>query len=193
MTKKAQAQLQKKIDKTEAEIRRKKEQLAKLRWKNPGQEVSDYLLMQGSRPVKLSQLFGKKGELILIHNMGVSCPYCTLWADGFNGILQHLQDRAAFAVESPDRPATQSAFAKKRGWKFRMVSSLGTSFRGDMGYQNKEGDPWPGVSVFTKDRGGKIRQMSNTGFGPGDNYCNLWDLFDLLPGGAGKWTAQFKY
>ena len=42
-----------------------------------------------------------KRDLIVIHNMGASCPYCTLWADGFNGIYDHLADRAAFVALQP--------------------------------------------------------------------------------------------
>ena len=49
------------------------------------QEVMDYTLATRDGPVRLSQLFGDKASLFVIHNMGASCPYCTLWADGFNG------------------------------------------------------------------------------------------------------------
>ena len=54
--------------------------------------------------VKLSELFGEKDTLFVIHNMGASCRYCTLWADGFNGVFDHLRSRAAFVVSSPDVP-----------------------------------------------------------------------------------------
>ena len=76
-----------------------------------------------NKTVKLSSLFGNKGDLILIHNMGKNCPMCTMWADGFNGVLQHLEDKAAFVVVSPDGPRTQKNFAKSRGWKFKMLSA----------------------------------------------------------------------
>jgi predicted dithiol-disulfide oxidoreductase (DUF899 family) len=62
--------------------------------------------------VQLSDLFGEHEDLIVIHNMGVSCPYCTLWADGFNGLIRHLEDRAAFVMVSPDPPDIQKEFAK---------------------------------------------------------------------------------
>jgi predicted dithiol-disulfide oxidoreductase (DUF899 family) len=35
--------------------------------------------LQGT--VRLSELFAGKADLILIHNMGTTCPNCTLWAD----------------------------------------------------------------------------------------------------------------
>ncbi len=37
------------------------------------------------------EMFGDKKQLLLIHNMGQGCRYCTLWADGFNGFLKHLE------------------------------------------------------------------------------------------------------
>ena len=57
------------------------------------------------------QLFGSMKDLFVIHNMGSGCPYCTLWADGYNGIYEHLTSRAAFVIASPDSPAAQQRFA----------------------------------------------------------------------------------
>ena len=68
------------------------------------QEVEDYAFQTPAGTVRLSQLFGDREHLIVIHNMGSSCPACTLWADGFNGIHHHLTSRAAFVVSSPDPP-----------------------------------------------------------------------------------------
>jgi hypothetical protein len=36
-------------------------------------------------------------------------------------------------------------------------------------------------------------RVSDTGFSPGDDFCALWHLFDLLPGGAGDWQAKYRY
>jgi len=30
-------------------------------------------------------------------------------------------------------------------------------------------------------------------FNPGDDFCALWHIFDLLPGGAGDWQAKYRY
>ena len=49
------------------------------------QKVIDYDLVDSeNQKIKLSQLFGTKKDLILVHNMGKSCPYCTMWAEGVN-------------------------------------------------------------------------------------------------------------
>lgn len=184
---------QKKIEKAEKEIEKQKKALAKLRLKSERKLVPDYgLLGPEGKPITLSKLFGKKDELIVVHNMGKGCPYCALWADGFNGMLKHLEDRAAFAVESPDLPATQKKVAKKRGWKFTFVSSAKSPFRTDMGFM-KGGDPYPGVSTFQRDKNGRIYQVNKAFFGPGDNYCAVWDMFDLLPKGVNGWEAKFNY
>jgi predicted dithiol-disulfide oxidoreductase (DUF899 family) len=156
------------------------------------QQVEDYRLSTPDGEVRLSALFGDKADLLVIHNMGTSCPYCTLWADGFNGIYQHLADRAAFVVSSPDEPAVQQRFARSRGWCFRMVSHRNTSFAADMGYRSDNGGWLPGVSVFRR-RDGHVVRVSDTGMEPGDSLCALWHLLDLLPGGAGDWVPRFAY
>lgn len=149
------------------------------------ESVKDYQFATVDGAVRLSELFGDREDLILIHNMGVSCSYCTLWADGYNGIHQHVVTRAAFAASSPDRPAVQQKFAESRGWKFPLVSHAGSSFAADMGYVSEKGGWMPGVSVFRR-HGGEIVRVSNTGFSPGDDFCTLWHFFDLLPGGIGE-------
>src|SRR5262249_41658236 len=90
--------------------------------------IKDYALASTQGPVSLADLFGDKDTRFVIHNMGQGCPYCTLWADGFNGVHAHLSTRAAFVLSPPDAPDKQRAFADSRGWKFPMVSHAGTSF-----------------------------------------------------------------
>ena len=152
------------------------------------QPVKDYEFADADRTVRLSELFGDHDDLIVIHNMGVACAYCTMWADGYNGIHQHVVTRAGFAVTSPDRPAVQKKFAESRGWKFPMVSHAGSTFAADMGYVSAGGGWMPGVSVFRRE-GDAIVRVSDTGFSPGDDFCSLWHFFDMLPGGVGEWPA----
>ena len=113
-----------------------------------------------SGPVRLSELFAGKRDLFVIHNMGTTCRYCTMWADGFNGVYEHLADRAAFVLATPNTPDVQKQFAKSRGWRFPMVSHAGNSFAKDLGYRLERGDEtgedssrWvPGVSAFQLQR-----------------------------------------
>jgi predicted dithiol-disulfide oxidoreductase (DUF899 family) len=154
--------------------------------------VEDYDFATPEGAVRLSKLFGRKDDLIVIHNMGSSCPNCTLWADGFNGLYDHLANRAAFVVSSPDAPAAQKKFAAGRGWRFPMVSHRDTSFAADMGYRSEEGRWLPGVSVF-KRADGQILRVADTSFSPGDDFCALWHILDLFPEGAGEWAPKFRY
>ena len=156
------------------------------------QIVPDYEFKVPDGLIRLSALFGNQADLIVVHNMGTSCPACTLWADGYNGLHQHVLSRAAFAVSSPDSPAVQQQFAASRGWKFRMVSHADTSFAADMGYGSAEGRWRPGISVFKRE-GSAIVRVSDAQFNPGDDFCTLYHFFDLLPGGVAGWKPKFNY
>jgi predicted dithiol-disulfide oxidoreductase (DUF899 family) len=180
------------LKRLEARLTRDWEKLAADKRKAAPEPVRDYFLSGPKGPVKLSSLFGGKKDLIVIHNMGRSCPYCTLWADGFNGLLPHLQDRAAFAVVSPDPVPAQRKFAAGRGWKFPMYSGHGSTFIKDMGFMPRPGEPWPGVSTFRR-RGSKLYRVASAPFGPFDPFCSLWHLFALLDGGARRWAPKYKY
>jgi predicted dithiol-disulfide oxidoreductase (DUF899 family)/predicted enzyme related to lactoylglutathione lyase len=174
------------------EILKKKKQLAELRKEIPEQEVVDYRFRnRDGEDVALSELFSDKNELIVMHNMGVSCNYCTLWADGFNGVYHHLDERAAFVVSSPDEPSVQEDLAAERGWKFPMVSTKGTTFKEDMGYAKGE-SYYPGVSTFRKDEEGKVFHHAHAPLGPGDDFCAVWHLFDLLPNGEDGFKPSRK-
>lgn len=155
-------------------------------------DVEDYALSSSEGPVHLSKLFGSKRDLIVVHNMGTGCAYCTLWADGYNGVYPHLADRAAFVVSSPDSPSRQAAFAKARGWRFPMVSHAGTSFAADMGFTDKQGHCLPGISAFRLEKG-VIRRVAASPSGPHDDFCAVWHLFDLLADGAAGWAPKFRY
>jgi predicted dithiol-disulfide oxidoreductase (DUF899 family) len=155
------------------------------------QPVEDYRLATTAGEVRLSGLFGDKQDLIVVHNMGTSCAYCTLWADGFNGVYRHLASRAAFVVTSPNAPDVQRQFAESRGWIFPMASHAGSSFAADMGYRSETG--WlPGLSVFQRRKGVVVR-VSDQRMEPGDAFCSIWHFLDLLPEGAAGWQPQFRY
>jgi predicted dithiol-disulfide oxidoreductase (DUF899 family) len=157
----------------------------------PPDPVHDYEFQSAGGPVKLSELFGDKDDLFVIHNMGRGCRYCTLWADGFNGVYEHLADRAGFVLSTPDPVEVQQQFAASRGWRFPMVSHAGTSFAEDMGYYLESGF-WPGISAFRR-RDGRIERVSDAPLGPGDDFCTVWHILDLLPEGAAGWEPKYSY
>jgi len=151
------------------------------------QPVENYKFQTTEGSIDLLTLFGKHQDLIVVHNMGTSCPSCTMWADGYNGIHHHVASRAAFVVSSPDLPAVQREFAMRRGWNFPMVSHAGTTFAADMGYRSDNGGWMPGLSVFQR-QGKKLVRVSDARFSPGDDFCAVWHMFDMLPDGVGDWS-----
>ena len=180
-----------------SDLEKAQQRLKDVRRRVPSEPVQDYELRGPEGAATLSELFGDKSDLILIHNMGTGCPYCTMWADGFNGVIHHLQDRSAFAVVSPDSVETQQRFRQKRGWRFRMFSAGGTTLFKDMGFESEDehygSNAMPGVSVFHKSDDGSITRVASDFLGPGDAYCSVWHLFDLLRDGVGNWEAKFDY
>ena len=154
--------------------------------------VEDHVLENAAGPVRLSHLFGRKNELIVIHNMGAECAYCTLWADGYNGLYPYISSRAAFVIASPDAPARQQHFAHGRGWRFPMVSDANAVFAARMGYVTADGQCRPGISAFQRTKTGIVR-VADVNSCPHDDFCALWHLFDLLPGGAESWRPRLKY
>lgn len=178
----------------EEQILELKKKRAALWQKRPREVVPDYEFPAAEGgTVRLSQLFGSGSDLLLVHNMGKGCPYCTLWADGFQSMLPHLESRTAFALVSNDDPGTAAEFAKSRGWTFRVLSGRGHSFTTDMGLASDEWGSMPGVSAFHKRDDGSIVRTAFAFFGPGDDFCPAWHFFDLLEGGAKDWEPMFIY
>ncbi|MEM7261452.1 MAG: DUF899 family protein [Planctomycetota bacterium] len=183
------------ISALQREVMEKQARLNELLRESGRAEIADHRLVEASGEVRLSELFGDRSDLIVIHNMGKGCPYCTLWADGLNGMLPHFESRSAIALVSPDEPEEQRAFAESRGWKFRMVSDRARSFTQDCGFvANHEGREMvmPGFSTFTRD-GDRIERVASSFFGPGDTYCAAWHMLALLADGVNEWQPRFDY
>ncbi|MCW5937948.1 MAG: DUF899 family protein [Fimbriimonadaceae bacterium] len=171
------------VEELERQIYMLKEQLAEARRNAEPEPIQDFELHNGSGPIKLSALFGAHEDLLVIHNMGASCSYCTLWADGLNTYLPLVASRMAAVLVSPDDPETQARLAAHRGWKFRVVSDQSRKFTTAMGFYGEEG--WaPGASGFRR-VGDRVYRTNKTNFGPGDDFCPVWPLMDLVGGPKG--------
>ena len=68
----------------------------------------------------------------------------------------------------------------------------GHDFAADMGYRSASGGWLPGVSAFQRD-GARILRVADTRLHPGDDFCTLWHLIDLLPEGAAGWRPEYSY
>jgi len=184
----------------EEEISVKKEKLANLISKEPGKIIQDYTFLNSDKSeVKLSELFKDKNELIIVFYMGIQCKYCTLWADNYNGIVKPLSDRCSFVVTSHESPEKQNEIKQKRNWNFKMISRKNNTFAKDLGFISEAevdcsgvGDPMPGIASFIKKEDG-IYLHHRSYFGPGDNYCNMWDFTTILPKGINNWEPKYIY
>lgn len=77
--------------------------------------VEDHRLRdKDCKEVRLSSPFGKRECLVVLHNMGKTCPHCALCGDEFHGMLHHLEEDAGFYVVGPDDPKTRKAYVKER-------------------------------------------------------------------------------
>ncbi|MSQ89887.1 MAG: DUF899 domain-containing protein [Phycisphaerales bacterium] len=162
-----------------------------LRMKIAAAPVHDYDFRRpDGSTVKLSQLFGAHDDMLIVHNMGERCQHCALWADGFIGFARHLAQRCAFVLASLDSPESLTAQIALRGWNYPVVSDGGTSFNLDMGYEPKPDSRYPGVSSFHRSADGSIARVSSAFFGPGDQFCSIWPLFELFADGHKEWSPH---
>ena len=153
--------------------------------------VADYTLRTpDDTPIHLHELFGNHDDLLIIHNMGKGCRYCTLWADGFVSAYPSLKTRCAFVLCSADKPSTLKAFAQQRKWNYPVVSGADCPFAREMGFASDKNEPWPGVSAFHREPDGTIMRTGCANFGPGDKFCSVWPLMALLRDGANGWEPE---
>jgi predicted dithiol-disulfide oxidoreductase (DUF899 family) len=77
----------------------------------------------------LGDLFGDRRQLIVYHFMfgpdwEKPCKSCSFWADGYNGVTQHLAQRDTRLVAISRAPLAKLASrAKRMGWTFPWYSS----------------------------------------------------------------------
>lgn len=154
-------------------------------------EVRDYPFVTDSGPTVLSELFAGRDRLLAIHNMGQGCRYCTLWGDGFNGLLPHLESAMSVVMVSKDSPQQQREFANSRGWRFRLASHGGDDYIREQTVM-ADTENMPGAVVYER-QGEKIVRTNSAVFGPGDLYCSMWNLLGLAGLDASTWTPQFAY
>ena len=179
----AENNLENELKQVSAEMEKlRKKKMALINKINEKEFPEDYTFknIDGST-VKFSELFGDQKYLFVIHNMGKSCDYCTIWGDAFNGTFPHIEKKGAFVFITADPIETHKEVKAKKEWKFRSVSCDGTSFGKDTDFYFDGKGNYPGISVFEKSEDGKIKRLAKDYFGPTDAYCNIWHVFDLLP------------
>ena len=165
--------------------------LNELRVVNSGDEVEDYVFSTLDGDVTLLDMFGDNDRLLVIHNMGQGCRYCTLWADGFNGFLPHLESVMSVFLVSKDSPEVQRKFANTRNWRFRLASHGGGQYIQEQTVMSGEHNV-PGAVMYERE-GSRVMRKNAVVFGPGDLFCSIWNLLAMAGISDSEWTPQYNY
>jgi len=203
----------------EIELMRQRERVSELRRHLPlGPILEDYQFIEGpvdldsgdapSRTVRLSELFTAADRPLVIYHLMYgkrqtkACPMCTAWIDGFNGIAHHIVQNADFAIVAAADPAALRAHARTRGLnRLRLLSAGDSTFKYDLGSEDREGKQDSTISVFTRDSNGAVHHFytAHPWMSPeikerGIDLLNpLWHLLDLTPRGRGDWYTKLEY
>jgi predicted dithiol-disulfide oxidoreductase (DUF899 family) len=203
----------------EIELMRQRERVAELRRHLPqGAPIQDYSFEEGPRDlnagdapagtVRLSELFTKPDRSLVIYHLMYGkrqtkpCPMCTAWIDGANGVAHHLAQNLDFAVAAATDLPTLRAHARARGWeKLRLLSAGDSTFKFDLGSEDREGRQDSAVSVFTRDADGTLRHFytAHPWMAPDvkergiDLLLPIWHFMDLTPQGRGNWYTSLDY
>jgi predicted dithiol-disulfide oxidoreductase (DUF899 family) len=192
----------------EKQFNRLRDQLSEQRRALPWVAVNERYVFERSRgSATLAELFDGRSQLVVYHFMfrpdwQAGCKSCSFWADNFNGIVAHLNQRdVSFVAISRAPLAKLSAFAKRLGWTFEWVSSLGNEFnrdygvsftpedlaRGEISYnyttQKAHGPELPGISVFFKDDAGSVFHTYSCYARGLDMLNTAYHYLDLVPKG----------
>jgi predicted dithiol-disulfide oxidoreductase (DUF899 family) len=180
------------------------QQLRNLPWKAVDKE---YVFEGPNGKQTLPELFDGRSQLIVYHFMfdpswEGGCPHCSFWADNFNGIITHLNQRDVTMIAVSRAPYSKLAAYKKRmDWDFKWVSSSDTDFNFDyhVSFKSEEltkkkafynftiqdslDSEREGVSVFYKDPTGNVFHTYST-YARGIDIVNTaYNYLDMAPKG----------
>jgi predicted dithiol-disulfide oxidoreductase (DUF899 family) len=198
----------KELLKKEKEFTRLRDQLSQWRRDLPWERVEKSYVFEGpSGKESLSDLFDGRSQLVVYHFMfdpdwDAGCPHCSHWADNFDRVIVHLNQRDATMIAVSRAPYSKLVVYERRmGWSFKWASSFGSDFNFDYQasftpsqlaekrafYNFTEEDPGiserEGVSIFYKDRKGDIFHTYST-YARGIDMMNVdYQYLDLVPKG----------
>jgi predicted dithiol-disulfide oxidoreductase (DUF899 family) len=200
----------------EKEFTRLRDQLSERRRHLPWVRVDKAYAFEGpSGPETLADLFGGRSQLVVYHFMfdpdwQAGCKSCSFWADNFDGIVSHLEQRDVSFVAISRAPLTKlAAFAKRLGWSFKWVSSRDSDFNFDYGVSftaeniasgqisynytsfKAHGPEMPGISVFSRDRDGGLYHTYSCYARGLDMLNTAYHYLDLVP--KGRDEADLPY
>jgi predicted dithiol-disulfide oxidoreductase (DUF899 family) len=194
--------------KKEKEFTRLRDELSRLRRELPWEKVEKQYVFEGPNGKEtLSDLFGKKSQLIIYHFMlgpgwKEGCPSCSFISDHIDASVVHVAARDVKLMVVSRAPWPEIAeFQKRMGWKFKWVSSYGSDFNFDYQVSQKKeevgkeevyynytmqkfpAEERPGTSVFYKDAAGNIFHTYSS-YGRGlDILVGAYNWLDIAPKG----------
>ena len=136
----------------EKDLTRRSDELARRRQELPWVRIDKaYKFDTDDGSASLTDLFKGRSQLLVYHFMygpdyKAGCPSCSAIADGFDGIVVHLENHdVAFSAVSRAPLATLQAYRRRLGWTFRWASSAGSDFNHDFNVwfseeQQRQGD-----------------------------------------------------
>lgn len=152
------------------------------------------------RTITLSELFADPAKPLVIYHFMYGkqqtspCPMCSMWADGWAAVTDHLEARINFVVAASSGAQEWAELAADRGWaSLRTVSAAPSSFKLDIGGEDADGNQWPflsvwelvgGVARMTYSGGANITDSEWRGI---DLLSPVWHFFDLTRAGRGDW------
>lgn len=195
---------------------RHSDEIAQMRRELPKFRIDeDYEFDSTTGPMSLSELFDNRSQLIVQHFMfgpdaGTGCPICSFWADGYDPLIVHLNQRDITMVVVSRGPIEKlEAYRQSMGWQFKWVSSVNNSFNFDFGVSASPSDiengrmnynyaeipvqqkELPGASVFERgDDGGIYHTYSTYGRGL-ESFNATYGLIDLTPHGRQEGDLPF--
>jgi predicted dithiol-disulfide oxidoreductase (DUF899 family) len=203
----------------EKEFTRRRDQLSQERRDLPWEAVTKEYVFDGpSGRETLGQLFEGRSQLIVYHFMfdpswDVGCPHCSFWADNFNDIMMHLNQRDVTMAAVSRAPYSKlAAYELRMGWSFKWLSSFDSDFNRDYyvsftpeemanksAYYNfTTQDPSmperEGLSVFCRDERGQVFHTYSAYARGIDMVNTTYHFLDLVPKGrdeAGHDDPQF--
>jgi predicted dithiol-disulfide oxidoreductase (DUF899 family) len=131
--------------KEEKELTRKGDELAKRRRELPWVAVEkDYSFESEDGTKTLAELFDGRSQLLVYHFMfgppyEAGCPVCSSIADTLDRQVAHLKARDATLLLASRGPLEKLiAYKRRMGWGIDWVSSAGSDFNRDLGFQHTE-------------------------------------------------------
>src|SRR5260370_41916308 len=122
----------------EKEFTRLRDKLSEHRRKLPWEKVDKEYVFNGPQGKQaLAELFDGRSQLVGYHFMfhpdwNAGCPHCSRWADNFNGVIVHLNQRDVTMIAVSRAPyAKLAAYRERMGWSFKWMSSFETDFNFD--------------------------------------------------------------